>query len=74
MLTIVDETKDKHKLLKDIHQGTIFSFAGEDDLYIKNQDGYITDLKTGTMLNVVERWLSLKVTQYDVKISLINKY
>lgn len=80
MLMIVDETKNKYRLLRDVHQGTIFAFVdeddveGDDDLYIKNQDDYVTELKTGQMVKVSECWLSLKVVQYDVKISLINKH
>ena len=80
MLMIVDETKNKYRLLRDVHQGAIFAFVdeddveGDDDLYIKNQDDYITELKTGQMVKVSECWLSLKVVQYDVKISLINKH
>ena len=77
---IVDETKNKYKVLRDIPMGTIFAFVDEDDieggddLYIKNQDEYITDLKTGQTAKAGEGWLALKVIQYDVKISLLGKY
>lgn len=79
MKIIVDETKNRYKILRDIQVGSIFSFADEDDvegddeLYIKNQDDYITDLKTGRMAKA-DSWLSSKVIEYDVKISLVNKY
>ena len=80
MKYIVDDTKDRYTMLKDIQIGTIFAFIDEadvegcDGLYIKNQDGYVTDLKTGRMVKASESWLSLKVIQYDVRISLIDEY
>lgn len=80
MKMIVDETKNKYKVLRDIPMGTIFAFAdeddveGDDDLYIKNQEEYMTVLKTGQMVKISECWLTLKVIQYDIKISLIDKY
>ena len=80
MKMIVDETKNNYKTLRDIPVGSIFAFAdetdveGDDDLYMKIQDDFIVDLKTGQTAKIIERWLSLPVVQYDVRISLINKY
>lgn len=79
MITIVDETNSKNSLLKDVPWGTVFSFVGEDvmdednGLYIKNQDGYMTDLKTGRLSTILESWKSEKIIEYDIKILLVNR-
>lgn len=79
MITLVDETKRNNRLLRDVPWGTVFSFVNEDvmdednGLYIKNQDDYITDLKTGRLTIVLEAWKSEKIVEYDIKIVLVDK-
>lgn len=79
MITLVDETKRNNRLLRDVPWGTVFSFVNEDvmdednGLYIKNQEEYITDLKTGRLSIVLEAWKSEKIIEYDIKIVLVDK-
>ena len=79
MITLVDETKRNNRLLRDVPWGTVFSFVNEDvmdednGLYIKNQDDYMTDLKTGRLTIVLEAWKSEKIVEYDIKIVLVDK-
>ncbi len=79
MITLVDETKRNNRLLRDVPWGTVFSFVNEDvmdednGLYIKNRDDYMTDLKTGKLSIILECWKSEKITEYDIKIVLVDK-
>ena len=79
MITLVDETTRNNRLLKDVPWGTVFSFIGEDvmdednGLYIKNQDGYMTDLKTGRLITILESWKNETIMEYDIKIVLVDR-
>ena len=79
MITLVDETRRNNRLLKDVPWGTVFSFGDENvmdednGLYIKNQDGYMTDLKTGRLSTILESWKNEKIIEYDIKIVLVDR-
>ena len=73
------KTKRNNRLLRDVPWGTVFAFVNEDvmdednGLYIKNQDDYITDLKTGRLSIVLEAWKREKIVEYDIKIVLVDR-